>query len=174
MTFGDGMLWSYDFALNCPNCAEIKLVDMQYTGFWINDLKCGKKIHDKYSNGFLLHCVTPELNHTLLSCDQAALWMVQSEGLPVCLSVWNIFFHYVPIIALSWNFQETLSMTEVMSIQQIKVIGQMSRSQWSKPNLAVSRLKSHTMMISCTQLDDPKEMCSIVLSRSCLKFQGHE
>ena len=33
--------------------------------------------------------------------------MVKSVGLSVCLSVCHTFFHYVPIILLSWNFQET-------------------------------------------------------------------
>ena len=42
-------------------------------------------------------------------------------------------FHYVPIIASSWNFQELLPMTEKMSIQR-------SRSQRSKSILAVSGL----------------------------------
>ena len=47
--------------------------------------------------------------HFIFSCDQAALWMVQSVCLSVCL--WRLF-HYVPIIVSSWNFQELLPMTK--------------------------------------------------------------
>ena len=59
------------------------------------------------------------------SCDQAALWMVQS----VRPSARHTFFHYVPIIVSSWNFQELLPMTEVMSMQKVKVKGQGNRGQ---------------------------------------------
>ena len=38
-------------------------------------------------------------------------------------------FHYVPFIVSSWNFQELLPMTEVRSMQKVKVRGQRSRSQ---------------------------------------------
>ena len=82
----------------------------------------------------------------IFSCDQAALWMVQY----VCLSVTTLqairlsvrpshLFDYVPIIVSSWNFQELLPMTEVTSMQKVKVRGQRSRSQRSTPNLTVSR-----------------------------------
>ena len=76
-------------------------------------------------------------NSTLFSCDQAALWMVQSVRPSVCL--WRLF-NYVSIIISSWNFQELLPMTKVMSMQNVKVRGQRSRSQRSKPNLTVSGL----------------------------------
>ena len=46
----------------------------------------------------------------------------------------------VPIIRSSWNFQELLPMTKVMSMQKVKVRGQRSRSQRSWPHLAVSGL----------------------------------
>ena len=49
-------------------------------------------------------------------------------------------FHYVPIIVSSWNFQELLPMTNVRYMQNVKVRGQRSRSQRSKPNLTVSGL----------------------------------
>ena len=45
------------------------------------------------------------ISRILFSCDQAALWMVQSVRLSVCPS---LLFHYVPIIVSSWNFQELL------------------------------------------------------------------
>ena len=81
--------------------------------------------------------------HPLLifSCDQAALWMVQSVRPSVCLSVrLSHLFHHVPIIVSSWNFQELLPWSKVMSMQKVKVRGQRSRSQRSTPNLAVSGL----------------------------------
>ena len=60
--------------------------------------------------------------NSIFSCNQAALWMVQSIRLFVspsaCLSH---LFHYVANIYSSWNFQELLPMTEVMSIQKVKV-----------------------------------------------------
>ena len=80
-----------------------------------------------------------QLNDYIFSCDQAALWMVQSVCLSVCLSVRpSHLFEHVPIIVSSWNFQELLTMTEVTSMKNVKVRGQRSRSQRSTPNLAVS------------------------------------
>ena len=86
---------------------------------------------------------TPEC--LIFSCDQAALQMVFS----VCLSVRpslrlsvcpSHLFDYVPIIGSSWNFQELLPMTNVRSMQKVKVRGQRSRSQRSQPILTVSGL----------------------------------
>ena len=39
------------------------------------------------------------------------------------------------------KFQELLPLTKVMSMQEVKVRGQKSRPQMSKPNLAVSGLQ---------------------------------
>ena len=59
----------------------------------------------------------------------------------VCLSVRpSHLFDHVPIIVSSWNFQELLPMTKVTSMQKVKVRGQRSRSQRSRPNLTVSGL----------------------------------
>ena len=85
------------------------------------------------------------------SCDQAALQMVQSVRLSVCPSVCpSHLFDYVRIIVSSWNFQELLPMTKVMSMQKVKVRGQRSRSQRSQRNLTVSDCNSslnwHMMM----------------------------
>ena len=75
------------------------------------------------------------------SCDQAALRTLLSVCPSVCLSVWlSHFFHYVPVIVSSWNFEELLPLTKVMSMQEVKVRGQKSRSQRSWPRLAVSGL----------------------------------
>ena len=55
------------------------------------------------------------------------------NGIPsVCPSVCpSHLFDYVPIIVSSWNFQDLLPMTKVMSMQKVKVRGQMSRSERS-------------------------------------------
>ena len=81
----------------------------------------------------------------VFSCDQAALQMVFSVCLSVCPSVHlsvcpSHLFDYVPIIVSSWNLQELLPMTNVRSMQKVKVRGQRSRSQRSQPNLTVSGL----------------------------------
>ena len=93
--------------------------------------------------------LTSHKGRAIFSCDQAALWMVQSVRLSVrpsvCLSVrpsvcLSHLFDYVPIILSSWNFQELLPVTKVTSMQKVKVRGQRSRSQRSQPNLTVSGL----------------------------------
>ena len=54
-------------------------------------------------------------------------------------------FGYLPIIVSSWHFQKLLPMTEVTSMQKVKVIRQISRSHGTKhcrflPELSVSGL----------------------------------
>ena len=110
----------------------------------------------KIMNNHQEHC-------DLFSCDQAALWMVFSVRLSVCLSVCpsvrlsvcpsvrlSHLFDYVPIIVSSWNFQELSHWTGVRSMQKVKVRGQMSRSQRSWPKFSFpdcnSSLNSHMMM----------------------------
>ena len=97
------------------------------------DILQGSCKFDITENAFFIFIIS------VFSCDQAALWMVQSVcpsvRLSVCLSH---LFDYVPIIASSWHFQELLPMTEVTSIQKVEVRGQRSRSQRSPSNLAVS------------------------------------
>ena len=76
--------------------------------------------------------------HTFLAATkQLYKWFIPSFCLSVCPSH---LFDYVPIIVSSWNFQELLPMTKVMSMQKVKVRGQRSRSQRSQPNLTVSGL----------------------------------
>ena len=87
----------------------------------------------------------------IFSCDQAALQMVFSVCLSVCPSVrLSHLFDYVPIIVSSWNFQELSHWTRVRSMQKVKVRGQRSRSQRSRPNFSFpdcnSSLNSHMMM----------------------------
>ena len=45
-------------------------------------------------------------------------------------------FHNGPVFVSSWDCQVLLPMTKVMSTHKVKVRGQRSRSQRSKPNLA--------------------------------------
>ena len=94
------------------------------------------------SDEFWIHELYPTF---FFSCDQAALQMVFSVCLSVCPSVRlsvcpSHLFDYVPIIVSSYNFQELLPMTNVSSMQKVKVRGQRSRSQRSQPNLTVSGL----------------------------------
>ena len=77
------------------------------------------------------------LINSVFSCDQAAIWLVQSVCLSVCPSH---LFDYVTIMVSSWNFQELSPSTRVRSMQKVKVRGQRSRSQRSQPNLTVSGL----------------------------------
>ena len=60
-------------------------------------------------------------NWHIFSCDQAALRTHLSVCPSVCLSH---LFHCVPVIVSSQNVQELLLMTEVMSMQKVKVKGQ--------------------------------------------------
>ena len=91
---------------------------------------------------FMLYVYMVTFNtRSLFSCNQAALRLVQSVCLSippsVCPSVHRShLFHYVPIIISSCNFQELLPLTQVMSMQKVKV--KRSMSQRSKPNLAIS------------------------------------
>ena len=82
------------------------------------------------------------LCHTFLAATkQLYKWYFPSVRLSVCPSVClSHLFDYVPIIVSSWNFQELLPMTKVRSMQNVKVRGQRSRSQRSRPNLIVSGL----------------------------------
>ena len=123
-----------------PLCRELVCITVKWT--WYNG-------HDEF-----FHITSGQINtwkgvnqlkELFFSCDQAAIWLVQSVRLSVrpsirpsvCLSH---LFHHVPIIVSSWNFQELLPWSKVMSVQKVKVRGQRSRSQWSTPNLAVSGL----------------------------------
>ena len=63
-------------------------------------------------------------------CDQVVVWMVQSVCLSVrlfvcqCLSVRLLhIFDNVPVMVSSWNVQEWLPLTKVMSMQKVKVRG---------------------------------------------------
>ena len=98
---------------------------------------------DMYSS--LSMCIDKYFVLQLFSCDQAALWMVQSVRLSVCLSDClsvrpSHLFDYVPIIVSSWNFQELLPVTKVTSMQKVEVRGQSQGHGGHNPNLTVSGL----------------------------------
>ena len=61
----------------------------------------------------------------LAATKQLYEWSFPSVRPSVCPSH---LFDYVPIIISSCNFQELLPVTEVMSMQKVKVRGQRSRS----------------------------------------------
>ena len=102
-----------------------------------------------------------------------------SVCMSVCLSVCpSHLFDYVPIIVSSWKFQELLTMTEVTSMQKVKVRGQRSRSQRSTPNLAVS---GPLLQFEFTYDDEIMHIAWCCLeevpycfSRSSVKYQGHK
>ena len=110
---------------------------------------------------------------SVFSCDQAALWMVFSVRPFVRLSH---LFDYVPIIVSSWNFQELSPRTRVRSMQKVKIRGQRSRSQRSRPNLTVSGL---LLQLELTYDDEMMHIACCIgevpycFSRSSIKFQGH-
>ena len=102
----------------------------------------------------------------------------QSVCLSVCLSVRpSHLFDYVPIIVSSWNFQELLPMTELTSMQKVKVRGQRSRSQRSTPNLAISGPKFQFEFTYDDEIMHRAWRClgevPYCFSRSSVKFQGH-
>ena len=72
------------------------------------------------------------LNH-LAATKQLYEWYFLSVRLSVCLSVRHTFLTMIPLSYHyeSYYIQELLPMTEVMSMQKVKVIGQRSRSQRS-------------------------------------------
>ena len=81
----------------------------------------------------------------LAATKQLYEWYFPSVRLSVCPSVClsvcpSHLFDYVPIIVSSWNFQELSLRARVRSMQKVKVRGQRSRSQRSRPNLTVSGL----------------------------------
>ena len=100
------------------------------------------------------------------------LWPSSSKNtsvrLSVRLSVRPSVTSIIMLHVLSWNFQELLPKTEVMSMQKVKVRGQSPSSQKSKPNLAVSGLLTrkdlHMMMKWCTELDVAQERSPIVFN----------
>ena len=114
----------------------------------------------------------PHLTLFLAGTKQLYDWFSPSFCPSVCPSH---LFHHVPIIVSSWNFQELLPWSKVMSMQTVKVRGQRSRSQSSTPNLAVSGLQfeftyGNEIMHTAGSSIEEVPYC---FSRSSVKFQGH-
>ena len=64
------------------------------------------------------------MNLDIFSCNQAALKNI-SFHLSVSLSIHlSHLFDNVAVIISSWNFQELLPLTDMMSMQKVKVKGQ--------------------------------------------------
>ena len=77
-----------------------------------------------FSNGFSFK----KLLSVFLFVSPSFSFVCLSVSVCLCLSH---LFHYVPITVSSWNFQEGLPMTEVMSMQKCKVRGQEVKTQIS-------------------------------------------
>ena len=87
----------------------------------------------------------------LAATKQLYEWYFLSVCPSVCPSVrLSHLFDYVSILVSSWNFQELSHWTRVRSLQKVKVRGQRSRSQRSRPKFSFpdcnSSLNSHMMM----------------------------
>ena len=145
---------------------------------WYNQKAQQKHVHISWD---ILHMASSDmcLQHIstyvyVFSCDQAALQMVFSVRLSVRLSH---LFHHVPIIVSSWNFQELLPWSKVMSMQKVNVRGQRSRSQRSTPNLAVSELLLQFEFTYDNEMMHIAWWClgevPYCFWRSSVKFQGH-
>ena len=92
-----------------------------------------------------------------------------SVCLSVCLSICHTFFTMF-LSSYHNDFQELLPWTKVTSMQEVKVRGQRSRSQRSKPKLQFEFTYGYEMK--------HKNWSSIeevpyYFSRSSIKFQGH-
>ena len=110
--------------------------------------------------------------------DWFSLSVCPSVRLSVCLSVRpSHLFHHVPIIVSSWNFEELLPWSEMMSMQKVKVRGQRSRSQRSTSKLVVSgpllqfefTYGNEIMHTAGSSIEE----VPYSFSMSSIKFQGH-
>ena len=75
----------------------------------------------------------------LAATKQLYEWFSPSVCLFVCPSVRLSHLDNVPLIALSWNFQEWLLLRKVMSMQKVNIRGQRSRSQEVKTQFSCFR-----------------------------------
>ena len=103
-------------------------------------LAATKQLYEWY---FLSVCPSVRLSVRLSVCPSVCLSVCPSVRL-------SHLFDYVPIIVSSWNFQELSHWPRVRSMQKVKVRGQRSRSQRSRPKFSFpdcnSSLNSHMMM----------------------------
>ena len=79
----------------------------------------------------------------LAATKQLYKWYFPSVRLSVCPSVrLSHLFHHVPIIVSSWNFQELLPWSKVMSMQKVK--GQRSKVKVTEVNTQLNRFRTLT------------------------------
>ena len=118
---------------------------------WISPFMAYRRTTNHDPNQYLLNnSITA--GRPLFSCDQGALWMVQS----VCLSI-RLSAHpsVIPSSLCSHHYifmkvSGVVTMPKVMSMQKVKVGGQRSRSNPIYPS--PDCLNSHMVMKSCTKL----------------------
>ena len=123
---------------------------LEYVRFgWINQMILFEMTHKNLRVLRAFLAATKQLYewYFLSVCPSVRL----SVRLSVCPSVrLSHLFDYVPIIVSSWNFQELSHWTRVRSMQKVKVRGQRSRSQRSRPKFSFpdcnSSLNSHMMI----------------------------
>ena len=128
--------WTFNTQLaRSSNTAVEMLTSSFYTPVWKTDVFCHGNVRlpvrlSVFSLGMTFF-IMPWCTLFLAAIKQFHEWFSPSVRL-------SHLFHYGPILVSSWNFQELLPMTELMSTQKAKIRGQRSRSQRSKPNLAAS------------------------------------
>ena len=112
----------------------------------------------------------------IFSCDQAAIWMVQSVRPSVRLSVrpsvrpsvcLSHLFDYVPIILSSWNFQELLPVTSKSDVHA-KGQGQRSKVKVTEVTIQLNRFRTVTPVWIHIWWDDAYSL--IMLRRGALLF----
>ena len=139
-------LWLSKFSANDRRHQHISPLGLDVTHPWMeNRLRSDNVFIKVYVTACVLingirpsckfHCRRPST--FLAATKQLYGWFSPSVRLSVCPSH---LFDYVSIISSSLNFQKLLPVTEVTSMQKVKVRGQRSRSQRSQPNVTVSRL----------------------------------
>ena len=173
-----GFISSMGLSTHRPNLVKMALVVI---GLWWSDRVINFHMPRELSCKTLtrLDRIFQECTDFLAATKQLYKWFSPS----VCLSVhpsvrlpvtplWLCSHHRIII-----NCQELLPMTEMTSMQKVKVGGQRSRSQRSTPNLAVSGpylwfefTYDDEMMHSAWRCLGEVSYC---FSRSSLKFQGH-
>ena len=120
-------------------CVNPAFIVGDFSGSYKRCKSCAHEV-DSFALTFWFFLSDLDFNF-LAATKQLYKWYFPSVCPSVRLSVrLSHLFHHVPIIVSSWNFQELLPWSKVMSMQKVKVRGQRSRSQRSTPNLAVSGL----------------------------------
>ena len=146
VSFFDSYVMIYDVTIDSLNHSICEVLVMTIIIwiyiqlFYVHEFLLPSSLNSTHCRSSIFNIISCTHTHTyFFSCDQAALWMVfsvrPSVRLSVCPSVrLSHLFYYVPIIVSSWKFQELSPRTRVRSMQKVKVRGQRSRSQRSRPN----------------------------------------